>query len=401
MPIAPFKLFVASSLLALTGLAGCQNQGSHQTSKQAAASRYTQFRSGFKLKTAQQQFDTGDLDQSEKTLADAIIHDPDNGHLHLLAGRIALERGQLERANQRLDRAIQLEPALAEAHYFQGIVLQRWKQFDKAHQAYNKAFELKSDNVGFLLAVSEMLVALGRTDQALAMLESKIQVFDQSGGIRVAAGHVCVLKKDYTKAIDYLHQASLLLPDDNKVLEDLAMARLAAGKFADAIPDLQRVVAAMSVERRADLLHLLGRAQLGAGRRDDARATFIDITRQDREDVNAWVRLGEISLEAGDFNAALTAANRVIALTNNRPEGYMIAGIAFQKRKETDKALSSFDRAAQLSPNDSEPLIMRGLTLEQAGRFEAAAAAYAEAQRRRPEDARARKLLVQVEEKSR
>ncbi len=401
MPNAAFKLVTAASLLAVAALSGCQNNASYQTSKQAASERWRDVRSGFKLQLAQQQFDTGDLDQAEKTLADAIVHDPANGRLHLLAGRIALERGQLERASQRLDRAIQLDATLAEAHYFQGIVLQRWKRFDAAHAAYLKAFELKSDNVGFMLAVSEMLVAMGRNQEALALLESKVNVFDQSAGVRVAAGQICVLQKDYTKAIDYFRQASLLLPEDNKVLEDLAMARLAAGKFAEAIPDLQRLLATAPQERRGDLLHLLGRAQLGSGQRDDARATFIEITRLDREDVEAWIKLGEMSLASGDFNAAVTAANRVIALANNRPDGYMIAGIAFQKRKETDKALSNFDRAARLLPNDSEPLIMRGLTLEQAGRFEAAAAAYAEAQRRRPDDDRAAKLLATVEEKSR
>ena len=395
------KLFAIVSITLLASLSGCQNQATYQTNKQAAAERWREVRSGFKLQLAQQQFDTGDLDQSEKTLADAIIHDPANGRLHLLAGRIALERGQLERAHQRLDRAIEADPTLAESYYFKGIVLQRWKRFDAAHEAYAKAFELKSDNVGFMLAVSEMLVALGRGREALALLESKVNVFDQSAGVRVAAGQICVVNKDYTKAIDYFHQASLLLPEDTKVLEDLAMARLAAGKFSAALPDLQRLLASAPQERRADYLHLVGRAQLGAGQREEARATYIDITRLNREDVEAWIKLGEMSLAAADFNAAVTAANRVIALASDRPEGYMIAGIAFQKRKETDKALSNFDRAARLLPNDAEPMIMRGLTLEQAGRFDAAAAAYAEAQRRQPEDDRARRLLATVEEKSR
>lgn len=387
-------------LLAAALLAGCHsNNSTHQTNRQKALENWQNVRSGYKLRMAQQQFDTGDLDQAEVTLVEALIDDPKNGRLHLLAGRIALERGLLEKAHQRLTRAIEFDPKLAEGHYLLGIVRQRWKQFDKAYESYSRAYEMQADNVTFLLTKGEMLVALERTDEALTLFRDKVEYFDQSAGLRLAIGQLLMSRSQYLEAVEYLRQAAAMMPDDEKVLEDLAMARLAAGQYKEAILDYQRLLRTAKDDRRVSILRAAGAAYIGAKRFDEARETFISLTQINREDVEAWIKLAEISLAQNDLPATLTAANRVMSLASHRPEGYLIAGIAWQKRGDVDKALSNFDRAAQLAPTEVEAVILRGITLEQAGRKAAAAAAYAEAQRRQPQDPRAAKLLAQVEEK--
>lgn len=388
---------VALLAAAIFSLAGCHaNQTTHKENVDAATARWSTLRSEHKLTIAKQQFETGDLDQAEKTLLEAIGADPNNARLWSLAGRIALERGQLEKCAQRLTKAIEFDEKLAEAYFFRGIVNQRWKQFERAHADYLKAYELQADNVGFLLAVSEMLVALGRTDEALSLLEDKTNYFDQNAGIRTAIGQLYQMKSNYSKAAEYFRQASLIRPDDLQIVEDLAMARIGSQQYALAIGDLQRLVREGHPDRKAELLHLLASTYMNANRIDDARATYLELTRIDRNDVDCWIKLSEISLIKEDLNAALSAANRVISLASHQPEGYLLAGLVWQKRKEVDKALSHFDRAAQLAPGETQAIILRGITLEQAGRFDAARVAYQEALKRNPEDERAKKLLAQV-----
>ena len=384
-------------LAAVLSLTGCHaNQKGHDVNVKDANARWSNIRSEHKLQIAKQQFETGDLDQSEKTLLEAIAADPLNARLWSLAGRIALERGQLEKCAQRLTKAIEIDPKLPEAYYFRGIVQQRWKQFDRAYADYTKAYELQADNVNFLLATSEMLVAMERNADAIALLEGKATYFDQNAGIRVAIGQLYLLKNDFAKASEYFRQASLLRPDDLQILEDLAMARIGARNFKDAISDLQRLINECKPERKVELTHTLAQAYMNADRIDDARKAYLDLTRIDRNDVECWIKLSEISILKEDLGAALSAANRVISLASHQPEGYLLAGLVWQKRKEIDKALSHFDRAAQIAPGEVDAVILRGITLEQAGRFDAARVAYQEALRRKPEDERAKKLLAQV-----
>lgn len=394
----PRILPVVFLLLAAASLAGCHsNKSSHVQNVEAAKTRWSNIRTEHKLQIARQQFETGDLDQAEKTLLEAMAFDAGSARLWCLAGRIALERGQLEKSAQRLTKATELDPKYPEAYYFLGIVQQRWKEFGRAHDAYLKAYELQADNVMCLLAVSEMLVAQERPDEALALLESKTTYFDQNSGIRMAIGQLYMIKSDFKRAAEYFRQASLLRPDDLRVVEDLAMARIGAREYKAAINDLQRLLKEARPERREHLLRTLASTYLTADRIDEARATYLELTRLDRNDVEAWIKLGEISLMRDEMGPALSAANRVISLAANQPEGYLLAGLVWQKRKEVDKALTHFDRAAQLAPQEVDAVILRGVTLEQAGRFDAARVAYNEALRRKPNDERVRKLLAQID----
>lgn len=387
----------------LLATAGCNSSQtkSHKAKVNAANQRWLGMRSTLMLQMAQQQFDTGDLEQSEKTTAEAISIDSKNGRLHVLAGRIALERGQLERAYQRLQTASELDPKLAEAHYYQGIVMQRWQRYDDALAAYRKAYELQADNPGYLLAISEMLISTDKVEEARALLTEKAAYFDQSAAIRAALGQVYLIQNQPAQAADFFRQASLLRPDDMQLVESLAMAQLEAGQNEAAIVSFERLA---KDEKRSSTRHIqfaLATAYERNGQFDQAKNIYLKLSRHDSTDAEAWIKLGEIAWAQKDVPGTLLAANRVINSAPKRSEGYMLAGLVWQKRGNVDEALRSFDRAAELAPQSNEAVILRGITLQQAGRASAAAQAYAEALRRRPDDSRAKELLASVPEADR
>jgi tetratricopeptide (TPR) repeat protein len=312
---------------------------------------------------------------------------------------VALEHGQLERGYKRLATAIELNEKHPAAHYYQGIILQRWQRYDEALAAYQKSYELQTDNPAYLLAISEMLVATDKMDEAIALLESKVTYFDQNAGIRAGLGDLMIAQRQYAKAADYYHQAALLRPDDMGIVEDLAAAQLEAGQTADAIRNLEKLTSDEKRAERRDLQRLLAKAYEDAGRMGDARDVYVKLTRTDPGDVEAWLQLGQIAWSQNDISGALLAANRATALAPKRHEGYLLTGMVWQKRGRTDEAVRNFDRAAELAPTVSEPVILRGIALQQAGKTAAAAEAYAEALRRQPNDARAQSLLASVEVK--
>ncbi|MCE9590966.1 MAG: tetratricopeptide repeat protein [Planctomycetes bacterium] len=396
-----WKPVLAAGLLVM-GLAGCEGGGrkNHDKAVNAANTKWHSLRSNMMLKLGQQQFDTGDLDEAEKTTADAIGIDSKNAKLYVLAGRIALERGQLERAYQRLQLASEFDPKLPDAPYFQAIVLQRWQRYGDALAGYQKASELQPDNASFVLATCEMFVALNRTDEATDLLKSKVTYFDQNAGIRVALAQLAMMHKKPAEAVDYLQQASLLQPDDKQIIENLALAQIAAGQTSKAIAVLEKLCADPKNADRRDLLRTLANAYQHDGRAADARRTYVRLTQTDPSDSESWIKLGELAWSQGDLAGALLAANRSIALAPKRPEGYVLAGLALQKRDRLDEALRMFDRAAEVAPNSAEPVLLRGMALQHAGRNKDAVQAYTEALRREPKDTRAQQLLAAVSDSS-
>lgn len=385
---------VGAMNLGLTGCASTDN--THKANVNAAEKRWSDARSNMMLSVAQQQFEAGDLDEAEKTLAGAIGKAPDNALLHVLGGRIALERGQLERAAQRLNVAATLDEKLPEAHYYLGIVQQRWQRYEQALESYTRASEIHTDNPAFLLARSEMLIALDRVDEAIALLEERSKEFDQNAGIRSALGQLYAMKGDHDRAIRYFTEAAVMRPGESQIIERLAASYIATEQYDAAIGQLEQLVRLQENVRRTDLRRMLASAYQASGRTDQALQTYQRLTRENPNDADAWLRMAEISWSQDDLSGTLVAANRAISASPHRQDGYLLSGLVWQKRGRNDEALRMFDRAATLAPKEIEALLMRGILLEKSNQPAAAASAYREALRRQPNDARVSKLLANV-----
>jgi len=389
-------LALLTTAMTLAVFVGCQSK-QHDEAVNAANARWYQMRSELMLNMAQQRFDTGDLDQAQSTLREAMSVHPTNPELYVLAGRIELERGKLEKAYRLLDTALKFDEDRADAFYYQGLVLQRWQRFDDALAKYEKAFAAEPDNVAYLTAASEMDVATRGPDAAIERLESKIDYFDQSASLRLTMAHLYLMKRDYTQAAHWFEKASILKPDDTKLREELAKAQIAAGNHKPAIRNLKSLLTNGELKGRPDLKRALANAYIATGENREAREAYLELSRTDAMTASDWVQLAELSWSLDDDGGTLVAASKAIRLDRDRHDGYLLAGLVWQKRGRVDDALRMFDRSAQLAPTDATPLIMRGLTLQKVGRPEAAAEAYRQALQRQPDHERARRLLSNVQ----
>ncbi len=391
-------LHVISSLvvaiLLIGSIAGCASRHSEQVD--AAEDRWKAMRSTLMLQMAQQQFDAGDLDQAQKTIAEAIKIDAQNARLYTLAGRVAMERGQLERSYHRFKAAIEIDPNLSQPYYYQGIVMQRWTRFDTSLENYRRAYELEPDNAAYLLAMSEMLVVLDRIDEAMELLQSKMTYFDLNAGIRMAIGQLFVIRGQYDQAVDYFRQAAVIRAGDLRIQEELAFALLGASQAKEASQIFERLTRHPEFTHRRDILRALGDSYLGCARPTQAKAVYTKITRENPLDVEAWIKLSEIALVEEDLQSALLVANKVKKLAPDRQEGFILSGVIWSKQGKIPQALAMFDQAAQLIPDDPTPILLRGIALERDGQLEAAAQAYAQALQRQPDDTRAKQLLANV-----
>lgn len=379
-------------------LSGCASQSTnHQQAVDAGNRRWHSYRSSLMMQMAQQQFDTGDLEQAEKTVVEALDIDSRNPGLYVLGGRIELERGHLERAYRLLDRAVEYDPTTAEGYYYQGVILQRWQKYEAALIKYQNAYENRTDSPSYLMAIAEMLVSLDRSKEALELLTTKAAYFDQNAGIRMSIAQIHLVHRQYDLAAKYFLQATLLKPDDWALVEELASAQLSAGQIDKAILNLERLLRQSELAQRTDLQGLLGSAYQRAGKLAQAKVVFVKLSRQEPGDSRTWLKLGEVCLAMDDLAGAQLAAQRVTALSPQWPESHLLIGLIEQKQNRHETALASFTKAAELSPDNATPWIMRGMTLEKLGRQIEAANAYARALKCKPDDDRAKRLLANVQ----
>ena len=416
-----------TALSALVLLGGCSSkQGQHAKWVNEADARWRAMRATALLDMAEDQFDSGQLDQAESTIRDASSIAPDNAEIYLLAGRIALENGLLERAYLHFTTCVEKstpeedpeqEPAptpeaqhaelikalrsegsyVADAFYFRAVVLQRWQRRDEALSDYEMAAELDPEHPRRVLAVAETLVELDRVDEAAALLEEKKFFFDQNAACRALLGHIQNLRGQYGLAVENFREAALLDPENTRIQEELAFAQIRQQEWAQAATTLNGLTGQAEHAHRDDLWRALARAEGEAGRHDEARDILVNLTRRNPGEVADWIRLGELCWKMEDLGGALIAANRTVDLAPRRHEGYLLAGLVWQKRERPHEALQMFDAAADAAPTNATPVILRGIALQQSDRLAAAAEAYREALKRDPNDPRAAKLLAQLE----
>ncbi len=393
-------VFISIALLApVVGITGCAStvDAGHKEAVNSANQRWYDLRSRLLVQTAQRQFDTGDLDQAEKTLLDALATDPKNPQVLLLSGRVMLERGQLEKAYRFLQSAIDSDDKLAEPHYYQGVVLQRWQQFDAALVAYERACNLQPDHAGFQLAKSEMLIQVGRADDALELLRSRLTYFDQNAAIRSAIAHIHLMRNEPTQAADFFRQALVIQPENVQLLENLALAEIAADQAEQGVKHLEQLLTRKDYAGRTDLQRLLARGYERLGRPAMAKSVYLKLAKDQPEEADHWLRLGEISWAMKDVKGAYFAAQRCLALSPRRYEAHLLSGLSAQALGKLEPAIKAFEQAAALAPKDARVLVLQGLALEQAGRSEEAAKAYQSALEREPEQENAQRLLSRLE----
>lgn len=397
--VGAFLVVMAAGLAA--GGCGGGNGGYTSEHLSAAKEKMNIMKSATEWEMAHQAFMAGELDKALKGVNRSLAINDNVAKSHVLKGRILMERGELEGAIDSFNKAATLDPTFVDAPYYLGIAYERVNKREQALAAYEKAAELEPANAQYAIAASEMLIDLGRTDEAEAFLHERGAGFENNAGVRQTLGHIAMMRSDASKAVELFNEARLLAPDDNAILEDLARAQIGASQFADAESNLSRLLRSPDFKDRRDLQHLRARCLVEVDRKLEAREALIALTQgpAGAADADAWIQLGNLSYVLKDSVRARQCAARVIALAPERSDGYVLRGLQLRRDGKFKDALASFERALSLGAA-SDVLILKGMALKDLNRTDEARAAFAQAMQSNPKDPAAAAMLTQVDEQN-
>ena len=298
---------LAALVLALTAT-GCQNAKAKD--KKAATARWNRARAGVQLSLANDQFRNGNFEECRKTLASALKLDPKNPSLHILSGKVNIEQGQLEAAERELETARKFAPNAAESYYLSGVVFQRWQKPQAAYEFYTAASDKAPAELSYVLARAEMLVALERSNEALSLLQEKVNYFENSPAIRDAYGQLLSQAGRHGDAVDMFRQATILADDDLGLKERFALALYYDKQYVEAADVLSKLVEKDEYKNRADLLAALGQSQMQIGKPREAKRSFESATQQDPSSAKTWLGLSRAAMESNDFKRSELALRK-------------------------------------------------------------------------------------------
>jgi tetratricopeptide (TPR) repeat protein len=334
------------------------------------------------------------------------------GLLLLLRGRdeeasVDLTKGLMGRPDPRYHRAMARImgngslPALALFHYSEALKAfpddveihaglaesyVQLGQFDKAEEEFVQLKARQPGEVKFRLGLADVYRKDGRLDRAMEELQAYLRNSpSDKGGHRLLA-EVLMEKGERERARKEYLLAGVdvtINPEDFARKGDQYMK---VRDFGQAISAYQTALKGRPVWQ--DTQHKLGKAQMAAGRDDDAKATFTALIQAGFKDgalfydlgllhersgqldealadyrmsiarepgnVNAHRRLAEIYTWRGSFAEAADQYRELIRLRGDNPLYHLNLARVYDRTKEIDKAVSEYETAVRLDPDNLE-----------------------------------------------
>ncbi|MFG0245674.1 MAG: tetratricopeptide repeat protein [Phycisphaerales bacterium JB052] len=361
-------LFATATLVAT--LAGCSGQGNYtREGVSMAKERMSFLKSATEWELARQAFLAGDLEKALRKVDVSLEINDTVVKSHVLKGRILIEMGNIGNALESLQTAVTLDPGEPDAHYYLGIVYERISEPELAREHFEIACEYDDYNPSYAVAAAEMMIDLNRIDDAKGYLSS-IPMSANNAGIRQTLGHIALIEGEPEAAVKLFEQARLLAPDDSGIAEDLLHAQIQAGAWREAERSVAVLLKKPENKDREDLRILHAKTLMNTGRPVEARSIYQSMVSRDegRSDVDAWVGLANASYMVGDLRTVRKAASRIVSLSPDSHDGFMLYAMYHREQGDFKSALSSIETAISKQPKSADMFAFRAMILGDMGR---------------------------------
>jgi len=349
------QLLVVVGILLVVGCSGPTKSG--KIARVNAHQRMDEVNADLAAQQARQQFEVGQLAAAAETIEAAIARFDGNASYHLLSGRILVEQHRLDEASRALTRSAELDPTAPEPHYFLGVLHQRWSEDEEAYACYKKAMECDATHPQYLLASAESLVAIGKLDDAIALLQDAGKEFQHQPAVSALLGHIHLRTGNSVEAANYLADARLLGNDDVSVLTLLATAQFDAGDYTSCLftlAQLQETEDLSFVSQR-----LKGKCLAATGRQIQGRDICLQVTRQTPNDADAWIDLGYIAWEMGDYARVAACGRKISELKPTYMEGALFEGIVAMRQGDEETGRRLLAKAQSYNTVDGIDLLLQ------------------------------------------
>lgn len=336
-------------------LASCVENNEFGTRKEVVKQHWSSVRSQLKLQAGSESFKAGQMKQAMDYTQEAIALTPEAAPGYVLLAKILFERGETAAAGNALERAAdctdKYPQSKAEIAYLQGLIAQRYRQFTEAHDLYEQAFKLEPMNAHYLAAVAEMLVAMGRLDEALEVTRDRWTDFEQNATIRALAGRIYVMLSKFEQAADAYQDAARLAPDDKLLQLHLGTSLARAGRWEEACATLAPLMDTdLNIPATARVL--LGRCYLELNASSEAKAVLRKATKTDPKLTPAWSWLARASLAGNDLLTARRAAQQAVALDRENPDHLLLLAYVCYRQGDYEPARQITQRVLARRPRD-------------------------------------------------
>jgi tetratricopeptide (TPR) repeat protein len=305
------------------------------------------------LDIAVQLRDSGEFNQAIDLLKDETNQFPEDADILALLSHCYLLADQVEEAKLHLEKATSIAPDSASVGWnIARLTLKEQKLLEALNVARDTSRRFP-DNVEGMGVLGACLRANGEADESLEVLNKAIE-----------------LNPDYAEAL--INRGLIRLSQENKpeALADLEVAH----RLKPHIKQIWDLVVGLKVE---------------AQEYSDAILLLINIIEIDPENEKRLATLALCYQHLKDFNSAIEAYNKALAIKPDYVEAHINLGSAFKEQGRLEEAIEAYNKALAIKPDYAEAYNNMGVALKEQGKLEEAIEAYNKALAIKPDYAEA------------
>jgi tetratricopeptide (TPR) repeat protein len=202
-------------------------------------------------------------------------------------------------------------------------------------------------------AQARKLIAQGKTDEALAKLQT-VQTHDPATkGLAFEFGAAYYKKSDFPKAIEYLKKATIEDPSNGEAAQLLGISYFAGGHPAEAIPLLEKVQGWIP-RANVDSYYILGTCYIQTKNYDQARKSFAKMFDVPEDSAASYLFTARMLLRQEYDPIAEEYAQKALGLDPKLPLGHFFLGELYMYKSRLPEAIDAFKTELAINPAHAE-----------------------------------------------
>jgi protein O-GlcNAc transferase len=231
------------------------------------------------------------------------------------------QAGQRDDARTVAESLLASQPTLADALNLSCVIAQDDHRWADAEAYIRRALEVSPDTAIYLNSLGNVLLAQGRSDDAITTLVQAVQAAPDEPDIIFNLGNAYREAGRFLDAAQTYEKVIQQRPQHIGAYNNLALVLRASGQIENALTVL--IEALGQAPRSVELRFNLGNAMHALGRWDGAEAAYRKALEIKPDHTDAMVNLGQVLIQIGRKSDAEALFHRAIALNPQLSQAYV------------------------------------------------------------------------------
>ncbi|MBV8571689.1 MAG: tetratricopeptide repeat protein [Acidobacteriaceae bacterium] len=305
-----------------------------------------------------------ELSRAVDELKSMVQNNPTNASLHFDLARAYFGLNERDKALSEALDAARENPRLLEARVLAARVYEDRGDYGKALEQTGLVLESQPGSPDARLIRDRALIANGEADKALPELQALVQRFPQSNDSRLTLADLYLREKQFDKATEEYNKVWTSTPPDVRGFVGLQTVKLAQGKPDEAVEGMQDLVNKNPRDPgyRYQLANFQATAAAAGGRANpdhakqlilQAESNYKDVLKNNPKAPEAWLRLGILQRELGEFDAALASFQQAGNLSPQNASVFLNQAMLLDAMGKKKEATELYNKVLGIDPQNA------------------------------------------------